>query len=311
MSQFATSGLTRRGFLKASAAAAGATLMQPRSQARAAPADPYGGFKVGLQSYSLRAFDFQTALAHTQRLGLKHWEAFSRHIPLNTLPEHIREHKALLDGAGVTLLAYGVVGFDGDETKAREVFDFAKAMGLVSISADPRKDGATFDLLDKLVAEYGIPIAIHNHGPGHRYDKVQDVVEVVKDRHPLIGACVDTGHYIRSDEDPVEVIEKLGPRVFGVHFKDARTVRDAAEIERLSKVLPQNRVRQLEKEGKVFTILGEGELNVLGCLKALRALNYQRSVSLEYEESEQNPLSDIEQCLKSVREAVQKLPPAT
>ena len=30
-----------------------------------------------------------------------------------------------------------------------------------------------------------------------------------EDRHPKIGACVDTGHYLRSDEDPVEVIETV------------------------------------------------------------------------------------------------------
>ena len=46
---------------------------------------------------------------------------------------------------------------------------------------------------------------------------------------------------------------------------------------------------------------------VVGCLRALRKLDYQRSLSLEYEESEQNPISDIELCLKAVRDAVQKL----
>ena len=103
-------------------------------------------------------------------------------------------------------------------------------IGLVSISANPQKNAATFNLLDKLVAEYDIPIAIHNHGPGALYDKADDVVTAVKDRHPLIGACVDTGHYLRSDENPVEVIEKLGPRVFGVHLKDVKTIRECAAL---------------------------------------------------------------------------------
>jgi sugar phosphate isomerase/epimerase len=298
--------LSRREFLQLSAASASAVFVGGSALAFADD-DPYGGFKMGLQSYSLRAFDAEPALNHTRTLGLKYWESYSKHIPVSTLPANISRYKAMLDEAGVTLLAYGVVSFDDNETAAREVFDFAKAVGLISISANPKNNAATFDLLDKLVEEYGIPIAIHNHGPGALYDKADDVVVAVKDRHSLIGACVDTGHYLRSDENPVEVIEKLGPRVFGVHLKDVKTIRDAAEIERLSQTLPQNRVDQLKREGKIFTILGEGELDVVGCLRALRKLDYQRSLSLEYEESEQNPISDIELCLKAVRDAVQKL----
>jgi sugar phosphate isomerase/epimerase len=298
--------LLRREFLKLSALTGG-TLLLCRSGRAFADDDPYGGFKMGLQSYSLRAYDAEPALQHTKTLGLKFWESFPKHIPVSTLPANVSRYKAMLDEAGVTLLAYGVVNFDDNETAARETFDFAKAVGLVSISANPKKNAATFDLLDKLVEEYGIPIAIHNHGPGALYDKADDVVVAVKDRHPLIGACVDTGHYLRSDENPVEVIERLGPRVFGVHLKDVKTIRDPAEIERLSRTLSRNRVDQLKREGKIFTILGEGELDVVGCLRALRKLDYQRSLSLEYEESEQNPISDIELCLKAVRDAVQKL----
>lgn len=299
--------ISRRSFLQGTALAAGAAVLGMPRSLPAAEEDPYGGFRMGLQSYSLRAFKLDEALQHTRTLGVGYWEAYPGHIRLNTLPAHISRHKAKLDEAGVSLIAYGVLGFDENETKAREAFDFAQAMGLKSISANPKKNAATFDLLDRLVEEYGIPIAIHNHGPGHIYDKVDDVLEMVQDRHPKIGACVDTGHYIRSNEDPVEVIEKLGPRVFGVHLKDAKTIRDPEEIERLSKELPKHRANQLQREGKIFTILGEGELDVVGCLRALRKLQYDHCLSLEYEENADNPLSDIEVCLKTVRDAVKKV----
>ena len=296
--------LSRRRFLQYSAAAT-AALSAP--QMFAAEADAYGGFKMGLQSYTLRAFDARTALEHTRKLGLHYWEAFPNHVPLSTLPQNVREQRALLKEYDVSLIGYGVVNFSDDETKARETFDFAQAMGLLAISANPKKNAATFDLLDKLVDEYDIPVAIHNHGPGADYDKAQDVVDFVKDRHPKIGACVDTGHYLRSDEDPVEVIRTLGKRVFGVHLKDVRTIRDASELAKLEKSLPANRVRQLKAEGKIFTILGEGELDVAGCLQELRELGYDRCLSLEYEENEQNPLSDIEVSLQCVRDAVKTL----
>ena len=288
MSEMSLPECNRRQFLGAVAAAGAATLLAPQIS-RAAEANAYGGFKMGLQSYSLRGFDAVTALKHSQTLGVKYWEAFPRHVPMGTLPDHVAKQKQMLADGGVTLMAYGVLGFDENETKAREAFDFAKAMGIVSLSANPKKSSGTFDLLDKLCEEYDIAIAIHNHGPGALYDKISDVEEMVKDRHPKVGACVDTGHYLRSDESPVEAIARLGKRVFGVHLKDVLTIEEGG------------------KRRKQFRILGEGDLDVLGCLKELRKLDYQYCLALEYEENPSNPLSDIEVCLKTVRDAAAKL----
>ena len=67
------------------------------------------------------------------------------------------------------------------------------------------------------------------------------------------------------------------------------------------------RVVSVKKENKMFTVLGEGELDTVGVLKALKKLNYQNCVALEYEESEQNPLADVELCLAAVRAAVKKV----
>lgn len=276
--------LARRDFLKASLAtvAAGSILEHPVS---AQAADPYAGFRMCIQSYSLRGFDAPTALDHSKRLGLKYWEAYPKHIPMGTLPAHLAAQKKLLSDAGVTLISYGVLSFSENETEARAAFDFAQAMGIRSLSANPKKSSGTFDLLDKLCDEYQVAIGIHNHGPNALYDKISDVEEMVKDRHPLVGACVDTGHFIRSDENPVEAIERLGKRVFGVHLKDVKTIVDDG-----------NRTKH-------FTILGQGDLDVPGCLKVLKRLNYDYGLSLEYEENPKNPLSDIEVCLQTVREA--------
>lgn len=282
--------VSRRDVLKM--AAAGLAVSAPALRAARAAnsqSDPYAGLKMGMQSYSLRAYDCATALAHTKELGLKYWEAFPKHIPLSTTPKNIADHKALLDQAGIRLLAYGVVDFDGNESEARKKFDFAKAMGLLAFSANPRKDKQTFDLLDKLVAEYDVAIAIHNHGPGARYSKIRDVADVVKDRNPKIGACVDTGHYLRSDEDPVEALEQFKDRLYGVHLKDVRTVTSGG------------------RRQKIFTIVGQGDLDVLKCLQVLKRINYQGCLSLEYEENEKNPLSDIAVSLQAVRDAAAKL----
>ncbi len=278
----------RRDFLKATAAGM-AALAVPSVLPAADAKDPYLGFKMGLQSYSLREFKAEQALEHTKALGLKYWEAYPAHVPMGSVPKHIETQKQMLAKGGVTLIAYGVLGFDDKENEAREKFEFAKAMGIRSLSADPKPDKATFDLLDKLCAEYDVAIAIHNHGPGHRYNKISDVEKVVKDRHPKIGACVDTGHYLRSDEDPVEAVQRLGKRVFGCHLKDVKTT----EVD--------------GRRQKQFKIAGEGDLNVVALLKALKALNFDYCLALEYEENAKNPLPDIEACLKHVRECAAKV----
>jgi len=279
---------SRRQFLKFAAAGAAAALAPPLARANQEK-DPYAGLKMGMQSYSLRTYDGPTALRHTKELGLKYWESYPKHIPFSTLPKQIAESKALLKENGITLMGYGVVDFDENETRSRQMFDFAKAMGLFSISANPKKNKATFDLLDRLVAEYDIPIAIHNHGPYARYSKISDVADIVKDRNPKIGACVDMGHYLRSDENPVEALERLGNRLYGVHLKDVRTVTADG------------------RRKKIFTIIGQGDLDLVGALRVLKKLNYQGCLSLEYEENEQNPLSDIAVSLQAVRDAATKL----
>ena len=278
----------RREFLQASVAGVGAATLCGTVTAADAK-DPYLGLKMGIQSYSLREFKAEAALEHSKSLGLKYWESFGSHLPISSVPKQIEAHKELLAKYGITLVAYGVLGFDSNENAAREKFDFAKVMGIKSLSADPNPDKATFDLLDKLCAEYDIAIAIHNHGPGHRYNKISDVEKVVKDRHPKVGACVDTGHYLRSDEDPVEAIERFGKRVFGCHLKDVKTT----EVD--------------GKRQKQFKIAGEGDLKVVDLLKALKKLDYQYCLALEYEENAKNPLPDIEACLKHVRECAAKV----
>lgn len=270
--------LLRTGATTIAAVATGALSFPIETRA----ADPYRGFKMAMQSYTLREFKVQEALDISSKLGLKYWDSFPRHLPISSVPKVIAEQKALLTASDIRLLAFGVVAFDDTESKAREVFDFAKAIGIETINADPKNEAPTFQLLDKLVDEYQINIAIHNHGPKSRWNKIDDVVNAIQDHHPRIGACVDTGHYLRSSENPVEAIERLKGRVFGVHLKDV-------------------------KGTNVFTILGDGDLDVVGCLRALQAQKYQHCLALEYEENPQNPVPDIEICLQKLRAAMEKL----
>ncbi|MBM4077360.1 MAG: hypothetical protein FJ267_17160, partial [Planctomycetes bacterium] len=65
--------ISRRAFLMTGAAGA-AAISLGRTSLGAQAKDPYLGFKMGLQSYSLREFKPEVALEHTKALGLKYWE---------------------------------------------------------------------------------------------------------------------------------------------------------------------------------------------------------------------------------------------
>jgi inosose dehydratase len=271
--------VTRREALRHGLTGAAAlALLGPQAQA-SRDGKPYGPFRMGIQSYSLRGYDFDTALEMTQKEGLHFWEAFQAHIPLTDSREKIAETLAKLKARDIKLAAWGVQGFDGNEAQARKAFDFAKMIGVQMISADPSKEA--FPILDKLVAEYKINIAIHNHGPGARYDKLDSVLAAIQGHHPRIGACVDTGHTLRSGEDPVTWVKALGKRVYGVHLKDVKGTTQ-------------------------FTEVGQGDLRTVDLFYELNKLKFPWLVSLEYEEHEKEVGPYIDLCLAATRDAIQK-----
>lgn len=282
-------GITRREALAAGLAAAAGGLVLPRPEAFAVPPPNRAGrrsgaaLKLGLQSYSLRGYkkdgkpDADKALELTKQLGLTYWEAFPQHFPMTTDMAVVDQYKKRAAAQGVTVLGYGVVPFTKDHDKNRTYFEFAKAMGVRYLSADPSPD--SFGSLDKLVEEYEILVGIHNHGPGHRYAKIDTIAEAIKDHSLRIGCCVDTGHFLRSKEDPVRAVETFGVRTFGVHLKDV-------------------------KDAKTFTILGQGDLRTADLLHALAKQNYSLLVAVEYEESEANPMADLKECLSAIRAAL-------
>ena len=284
--------ISRRQFgqrsMLAAAAVAGATWFDvPRLLAgtRAQALKKYGGFPMGLQSYSLRAFGVDGALEKTEALGL-HWiEFFRAHYPTVPDPVKIAAMNAKLKKHDITISSHGVQSFTKDHAANRQMFEFAKMAGIKNISANPTPD--SFDSLDKLVAEFDIRIAIHNHGPGALYDQPVDAWKAVAGHDRRIGFCADLGHYIRSGIDPVEVTYLLGDRLYGVHLKDFAEQKKKAE----------------------GVIIGKGHLDVEGVFRALKKVGFpaDASLSLEYEENPNDPIAEIRECLDVAAAAAQKV----
>jgi sugar phosphate isomerase/epimerase len=275
-----TPALSRRGFLAAGAATCAAVSPLAAFAREAAAAD----LNLGIQLYSLRGYKVDEAMKHARDIGFRFVEFYGDMFPVNSDAAAIAAMKKKLADLGLTVSAHGVNGFGGDAAANRKVFEFAKAAGIPCISADPSPEA--FKSLDELVKEFDIRIAIHNHGPKHRYNKVVDVLKAIEGHDERIGACADLGHYIRSGEKPTEVIRLLKGRLYGIHLKDFQDMQDVTK----------------------GVILGKGHLDVPAVMAALVQTNFPKNgaLSLEYEENPGNPLADIRQCYAVAADALAK-----
>lgn len=273
---------TRRSFLAAAgtAAATGVAALSPLG--RLAAAAQATNLNLGVQLYSLRGYKVDEALRHARDLGFKFVEFYPGMYPLNADATAIDAMKKQLADLGLTISAHGVNRFTKDAVANRKMFEFAKAAGIRTFGADPDPD--SFASLDELVKEFDIRVAIHNHGPTHRYNKAIDVLQAVEKYDSRIGACADLGHFLRSGERPVEVIRLLKGRLYGIHLKDFAEMQDKTK----------------------GVILGKGHIDVPAVMAALIAVDFPAdgALSIEYEENPQNPLADIKACEQAARQAI-------
>jgi len=260
--------------------------------------DVYDGWQLGMQAYSFRKFTFYEAVEKTAALGLD-WietgpfnQALSKEDPnvkfSHTMSAEVREQvKQKLKEAGVRLIAYGVVLFDNDEAKCRQIFDFARDMGVEIITAEPALDA--FDVVEKLCKEYKIKVAIHNHPAPSLYWNPDKVLEACKGHSTLIGACADTGHWMRSGVNPLEALKKLQGRIISFHLKD---------------------LDELGNPKAHDVVWGTGKADVKGMLTELDRQGFKGLFAIEYEHNWENSVPDIEKCVEYFDKVAGGLKPA-
>lgn len=284
--------LSRREMLRSSAGLA--VLGSLASNSRLFAAEEFGGFTIGIQSYTFRNFKFDQAIKRIADVGVHFVELYNGHVPLNSTPEQIKSAIKLCKDSGVRPIAFGVESFTKDHEANKKKFEFGAALGISHMSADPQPD--SFDSLDKLVDEYKISIAIHPHGPAggknrHRWWNAETIMEAVKNHHKLIGTCLDTGHLIRMAQlgeniDPAQQIKVMGARNFGLHLKDHNNKTHTDVI--------------YGKDG--------GVLNVASVLKALNEVKFGGYISIEYEAKPQEPTADVKALVDIIRDETKKNP---
>ena len=224
--------ITRREMLRGSLALGGAALFAPHLlSAITIPENrrytEQLGWTIGPQIYSFNRFPFDEALKMVAACGTPHFEVFvgqkvSRDINVNVGPdllkpensEALKRVKDLLAETGCIIHAVGVCGSD------RAHFDFAAAFNIPLLNTEP--NFRTLGDVNKFAEEYKINVGLHNHPQPTPYWNPDIVLEQLKDSGPRMGACCDTGHWLRSGLNPLECVRKLKGRIVGFHIKDLK-----------------------------------------------------------------------------------------
>ncbi len=186
------------------------------------------GWRLGVQAWTFRDRTAFEAIDTARTMELKYIELYpgqklspthgATTVAVDMTPEMLLALRQKLDSAGVKAMAFGVVGFDKDEAKSRKTFEFAKALGITTITCEPDLDA--WDSVEKLADEFQINIACHDHPKPSQYWNPATVLAAVHSRSQRLGACADTGHWPRSGLDGPTALQLLAGRIKSLHFKD-------------------------------------------------------------------------------------------
>jgi sugar phosphate isomerase/epimerase len=246
--------------------------------------DRFRGLKVGVATYTFHKKSLEEAIAGTRRVGVAYCSIKSSHLPLESSAEQRKAVVAKFKAAGITPLSCGNISMR-TEAEARQAFEYARDAGIPTIVCAPVYD--VLPALDKLVKEFDIKIAIHNHGPEDKwFPSPLDVWERVKGLDPRVGLCVDVGHCARAGVEPQEAILKCRERVYDCHMKD---------------------IVKREPHAKV-TEVGRGVLDIPAVVRALLEIKMEGHVGFEYEKNFDDPVPGVAEGAGYVRGVVATMP---
>src|SRR5690554_1476638 len=250
------------------------------------------GWNLSVQTYTFKHYSLVEAISMARSAGLKTIEVFADHELGGGLPgvfgvemgeEQKQSIRKLLRDSGIRIVALGVVNA-GSESGWRQLFEFAHEWGVYVINVEPATD--FLPLIGRLANQFKIQVAIHNHPKPSRYWDPSVVLQSIeKADSPLVGACADIGHWIRSGLDPIKALQDLEGHVFSLHFKDLKErSRDAHDVH-----------------------WGTGVANLEGLIRELKRQNFRGNISAEYEYNWENNVVDVRQSVQNFRAVLNKL----
>ncbi len=264
---------SRRSFIQQSAAALGSAAVLPLlgNQAMAAvnQNNENPPLQLGMAGYTFAKYDLEKSIGIMQKVNVKNLSIKDFHLPLNSTPEKIQAVLAQFKEAGINPYAVGVIYMKTKEA-VDQTFEYAKNVGVSLIVGVPNPE--LLDYTEDKVKATNIRIAIHNHGPEDKlYPSPKNVYDLIKDRDPRVGLCIDIGHSTRAGQDPAKAVLEYKERVFDLHIKD---------------------VSEAVKDGKVMEV-GRGVINFPALVKALNKIKFKGYCSFEYEKDMSDSLAGI------------------
>lgn len=273
-----------------------------------------GAPRVALQLYTLRRQaeqDLEAALDQAVEAGYREIEWFGG------LRGHTAENlRGLLSERRLGLLAAHVPlsELESDPARVMDTYRALHCQVLVCpwLDAEQRGDGSLdhylelgrrLDLLSYRFRAGGFRFAYHNHefellpfddGQPDRFGRDGLRALVSCRSHDAWGLELDTYWAAFAGSDPVALIKGLGDRVQLLHLKDG-----------LLPGLPEERVAEQATSERWFRPLGEGDVDVAGCVDAALAAGVRLFVVEQDETAEAGgaPERDIEVSLKHLQAA--------
>ena len=193
--------------------------------------------------------------------------------------------------AGVAITSFGPCSFRGtpETEEVRHVFDFAKRAGAGVVLLHTVND-EHIPLLESLSEQYGVKLAMHNHGRNHPFGRIEDLEALFAKSSPSIGFCLDTAWAVDAGEDPVLMAREFGDRLYEVHCKELTYDNDGNR-----RAVP----------------VGAGTFDLEGLMRFLDGIAYEGIVSLEYEGFERDSIPALKQSRDYLIECLNAIPSHT
>jgi len=187
------------------------------------------GWRLGVTMWGLHEYTLMEGIDKTRQLGLSYvgglsFQKVSEHIPknfdCNLTDAELEQVRLKMDAAGLRMPTCFYAAIPGDEAGCRKVFEFGRKMGIETFISEPPPE--SLDMIERFCDEYDIKLGIHNHGPDQSpvYWQPEGILKVCRGRSKRIGACPDTGYWIRAGIDPIEAVRQLGDRLITIQPHD-------------------------------------------------------------------------------------------
>ena len=264
---------TRRNFIRnATLALTTATLAPLVNKGESFYRDEFEHSKdlpVGIADWTFVDFDIPQSIQMMQRLDIHHMTIKNFHLPFDSTKEKIDEVLKQYNDGGISIYGVGVI-YMKNKDEVDQAFEYAKNAGISLIIGVPEHD--QIDYVEQKVKSYNIKLAIHNHGPEDKmYPSPQIAYDLIKDKDPRMGLCLDIGHAQRAGVDPAKAVLKYKKRIFDMHIKD---------------------VTKGAQDGKAIEA-GRGIIDFPTLVRALRKIKYPGHCGIEFEKDMKDPFPGI------------------